>query len=84
MEEKGQMPLFRSIPLGKRSSRVFLEFQYLRVSINTLLCNPNLDIMKAFFPVPVDVGICRTTLNLCIFFCFSQISSLGIVVGITT
>ena len=24
------------------SSRVFLEFHYLRVNINTLLCNPNL------------------------------------------
>ena len=57
MEENGQISLFRSIILGERSSGVFLEFQYLRVSINTLLCNSNLDIVKIFFPVPVDVGI---------------------------
>ena len=57
MEENRQMSSFYSIPLGERSLGVFLEFQYMRVSINTLLCNPNLDIMKVFFPIPMDVGI---------------------------
>ena len=31
-------------------SGVFLEFSFLRVSINTLLCNPNLNIVKILFP----------------------------------
>ena len=36
---------------------VFLEFSFLRVNINTPLCNPNFNIVKIpFFPVPVDVG----------------------------
>ena len=71
MEEKGQMPLFRSIPLGELSSGVFLEFQYLRVNIKTLLCNPNLDIVKVLFPVPVDVGILSNHVkSVCFFFAF--------------
>ena len=36
---------------------VFLEFHYLRVSINTLLCSALIwDIVKVFFLVSVDVG----------------------------
>ena len=71
MEEKGQMPLFRSIPLGELSSGVFLEFQYLRVNIKTLLCNPNLDIVKVLFPVLVDVGILSNHVkSMCFFFAF--------------
>ena len=36
---------------------IFGFFQYLRININTLLCNPNLDIVKVFNPVPMDVDI---------------------------
>ena len=42
--------------LGGGSS-VFLEFLFLRVNINTILCDPNFNIVKIlFFLVPVDVG----------------------------
>ena len=38
-------------------SGVFLKISFLRVNINTLLCNPNFNIVKIlFFLVPVDVG----------------------------
>ena len=31
-------------------SRVFLEFHYVRVNINTLLCDPNLIHSESLFP----------------------------------
>ena len=38
-------------------SGVFLKISFLKVNINSLLCNPNFNIVKIlFFPVPMDVG----------------------------
>ena len=53
---------------------VFLEFQYLRVNINTLLCNLNFDTVKVFYPVPVDVGILPNYIKISVFsFVFSNL-----------
>ena len=46
---------------------IFGFFQYLRININTLLCNPNLDIVKVFNPIPMEVDI---LLNYVKFVCF--------------
>ena len=61
---------------------VFLKFQYLRVSINTILCNPRWDIVKVFFPILMDVdNLSNHVKFVYVFFCFSfsLISLLGII-----
>ena len=59
---------------GVYTSRVFLEFQYLRVSINTLLRNLNFDTVKVFFPILVDIGILPNHVKISVFyFVFSNL-----------
>ena len=54
-------------------SGVFFEFHYLRVSINTLLCNPNLTYSEVFFPVPMNVGNPSNHVKyVCVFLFFSN------------
>ena len=55
--------------IGWKSLGIFLKFYYTRISINTLLCNPNLRYSESLIPYSYrrrQIG--RTMLNLCVFF----------------